>query len=155
MISRLWAICSPASSFLSPHPLPEREPIIFRSLTKFKNIIIFLPTFLWFLDLSRDFKDVFVVLVWWLKENMIKSVALRRQKSEKVKYAIKVAMFVAILKLMESRTEIAMVTFRCCDRTDYVFTYMASSDSQCSTLASEFLNITIWSCNVGNPNQPL
>ena len=42
---------------------------------------------------------------------MIKSVALKRQKSEKVKYEIRVAMCVAILKLMESRTEIVIVAF--------------------------------------------
>lgn len=37
-------------------------------------------------------------------------------------------MCVAILKLMESRTEIVLVTICCRDRTGYVFIYMASSD---------------------------
>ena len=59
---------------------------------------------------------------------MIKSVALKRQKSEKVKYAFRVAMCVAILKLMKSRTKIVLVTICCRDRTVYVFIYMVSSD---------------------------
>lgn len=46
MISLFWALRTPVSLFLTPHPLPQREPIISRSLTKFKNIIILLPTFL-------------------------------------------------------------------------------------------------------------
>ena len=140
MISRLWALCSPVYPFLSPYPLPEREHIISRSLTKFKNITIFLPTFLWFLDLSRDFKDVFVVLAWWLKENLIKSVALKRQKSEKVKYAIRVAMCVATLKLIESRTEIVMVTLWLRMYIHGFFVKLWSSAHSCSTIACERSN---------------
>ena len=64
------------------------------------------------------------------KENMIKGVAMKCQKSVKVKYAVRsrVAMCVAMLKIMELRTEIVMATLCCGDRTGYVYTYMASSD---------------------------
>ena len=73
-----------APSYSTPHSLPQRKPVISRSLTKFKNIIILLSPFLCCL-IFRGNSERSLCGIGLTERKQEKTITLKRQNSAKVK----------------------------------------------------------------------